>query len=81
MRVTLAPLTVMETLLWTLFGIMPGAAFYVYLGALGREAGSGGAGPVRWIVLGAGLVLTALVLWLVIRRANTKLTELGIGRR
>jgi len=64
----------------TLFGIMPGAAFYVYLGTLGREAGSGGAGIVRWIVLGAGLVLTALVLFLVIRRANARLNELGIGR-
>jgi hypothetical protein len=35
---------------------------------------------VRWIVLGAGLVLTALVLFLVIRRANARLNELGIGR-
>src|ERR1700694_3080657 len=64
----------------TLFGIMPGAAFYVYLGTLGREAGSGGAGATRWIFLGAGLGLTALVLFLVIRRANARLTELGIAR-
>ena len=66
----------------TFFGIMPGAAFYIYLGTLGREAGSaGGGGPARWAFLGAGLVLTALVLFLVIRRANARLTELGITRR
>jgi uncharacterized membrane protein YdjX (TVP38/TMEM64 family) len=65
----------------TFFGIMPGAAFYVYLGTLGREAGSGGAGVTRWMLLGAGLVLTGIVLFLVIRRANAKLTELGIARR
>jgi len=59
---------------------MPGAAFYVYLGTLGREAGSGG-GAMRWMFLGAGLGLTALVLFLVIRRANARLTELGITRR
>ena len=64
----------------TFFGIMPGAAFYVYLGTLGREAGSGGAGAARWILLGSGLALTALVLFLVIRRANARLTELGIAR-
>jgi uncharacterized membrane protein YdjX (TVP38/TMEM64 family) len=64
----------------TWFGIMPGAAFYVYLGTLGREAGSGGAGATRWLFLGAGLGLTALVLFLVIRRANARLTELGIAR-
>jgi len=64
----------------TFFGIMPGAAFYVYLGTLGREAGSGGAGAARWILLGSGLALTALVLFLIIRRANARLTELGIAR-
>jgi uncharacterized membrane protein YdjX (TVP38/TMEM64 family) len=66
----------------TLFGIMPGAAFYVYLGTLGRHAGSGTAGgATRWIFLAAGLVLTALVLFLIIRRASAKLAELGITRR
>jgi uncharacterized membrane protein YdjX (TVP38/TMEM64 family) len=62
----------------TFFGIMPGTAFYVYLGTLGREAGSGG-GATRWIFLGAGLVLTALALFLIIRRANAKLGQLGIA--
>jgi uncharacterized membrane protein YdjX (TVP38/TMEM64 family) len=64
----------------TFLGIMPGAAFYVYLGTLGREAGSGGGGAMRWIFLGAALGLTALVLFLVIRRANARLTALGITR-
>jgi uncharacterized membrane protein YdjX (TVP38/TMEM64 family) len=66
----------------TFFGIMPGAAFYIYLGTLGREAQSGGGGGAgRWVFLGAGLVFTALLLFLVIRRANAKLTELGIAKR
>jgi uncharacterized membrane protein YdjX (TVP38/TMEM64 family) len=63
----------------TFFGIIPGAAFYVYLGTLGREAGGGG-GATRWIFLGLGLVLTALALFLIVRRANAKLGELGIAR-
>ena len=65
----------------TLFGIMPGAAFYVYLGTLGREAGSGAGGATRWIFLGAGLGLTALALFLVIRRTSAKLAELGVTKR
>jgi uncharacterized membrane protein YdjX (TVP38/TMEM64 family) len=64
----------------TFFGIMPGAAFYVYLGTLGRAAGSGGGGT-RWIVLGAGLALTAAALFLIIRRANAKLAELGVTKQ
>jgi uncharacterized membrane protein YdjX (TVP38/TMEM64 family) len=63
----------------TFFGIMPGAAFYVYLGTLGREAGSG-RGGTRWIVLGAGLALTAAALFLIIRRANAKLAKLGVTK-
>jgi uncharacterized membrane protein YdjX (TVP38/TMEM64 family) len=67
----------------TFFGIMPGTAFFVYLGTLGREAGSAGPGEgaTRWVFLGAGLVLTAIVLFLIIRRANAKLTQLGVMRR
>jgi len=63
----------------TFLGIMPGAAFYVYLGTLGREAGSG-AGATRWIFLGLGLLLTALALFLIGRRANARLGTLGIAR-
>jgi hypothetical protein len=52
---------------------------YVYLGTLGREAGSG-RGGTRWIVLGAGLALTAAALFLIIRRANAKLAKLGVTK-
>jgi uncharacterized membrane protein YdjX (TVP38/TMEM64 family) len=60
----------------TFLGIMPGAAFYVYLGTLGREAGSG-AGVTRW--MGLGLLLTALALFLIVRRASARLGKLGIA--
>jgi uncharacterized membrane protein YdjX (TVP38/TMEM64 family) len=65
----------------TFLGIMPGAAFYVYLGTLGRAAQSGGGDATRWVFLGAGLLFTALLLLLVIRRTNAKLTQLGIRKR
>jgi uncharacterized membrane protein YdjX (TVP38/TMEM64 family) len=63
----------------TFLGIMPGTAFYVYLGTLGREAGSG-AGVTRWIFLGLGLLLAALALFLIVRRASARLGKLGIAR-
>ncbi len=61
----------------TFVGIIPGAALYIYLGALGKAAG--GAGPARWAAFGAGLSATIAVVILVTRKARAKLREAGVG--
>ena len=42
-------------------GMLPGTFLYVYLGAAGKEASSGGGGPWKWVLFGAGLVATVIV--------------------
>jgi len=61
----------------TLVGIMPGTALYVYLGSLGNAAGEGG-GALRWTLLVAGLVATAVVVTLVTKRAQAALAEMDV---
>ncbi len=62
----------------TLVGIAPGAVLYVYIGVLARTAG-GDAGPVKWLLVGAGLVATGLVAVLVGRKARAVLAIKGVG--
>ena len=57
----------------TFVGIMPGTALYVYLGSIGK---AGGGGAVQWAFLIAGLIATAVVVWLVTRRARAVLEKL-----
>jgi uncharacterized membrane protein YdjX (TVP38/TMEM64 family) len=61
----------------TFVGIIPGAAFFTYIGVLGGESAE--AGPVRWILFAAGLAATAAAAVLVARKARTKLEEAGLG--
>jgi len=61
----------------TLIGIMPGTALYVYIGSLGSVSGEGG-GVLRWVLLGAGLIATFAVVWLVTNRARAALAELNV---
>ena len=61
----------------TAVGITPGAVLYVYLGVIGRTAG-GNAGPLKWALVAAGLVATAIVAVLVGRRAQALLTVRGV---
>lgn len=61
----------------TLIGIMPGSALYVYIGSLGSASGEGG-GVLRWVLLGAGLIATFAVVWLVTNRAKAALAELNV---
>ncbi len=61
----------------TFVGIMPGTALYVYLGSIGKAAGSDG-GVARWTLLGAGLIATAVVVWLVTARARKALDVMDI---
>lgn len=62
----------------TLVGIMPGSALYVYIGTLGNADGGGGE-AFRWVLLGAGLVATAAVVWLVTKRAKAALEALEVA--
>lgn len=58
----------------TVVGMSPASALYVYLGSLGGELSS--AGPLRWVFLGVGLVATALIAWIVARRAQAALQRM-----
>ena len=57
----------------TFVGIIPGTALYVYLGAIGK---AGGGGPAQWAFLIAGLIATAVVVWLVTKRAKAALADI-----
>jgi uncharacterized membrane protein YdjX (TVP38/TMEM64 family) len=60
----------------TFAGIIPGAALYTYVGALGNAAGDGG--PAKWAFFGIGLLATVIVVILVTRKARAKLREAGV---
>ncbi len=67
-------------LLATFFGIMPGTALYIYLGALGHAAAKGGTSagghPLKWVFLGVGLIATAVVAILISKKAKIRLDEI-----
>ena len=57
----------------TLVGIMPATALFVYIGSLGQDIGK--AGILHWVLALAGLVATALVAWVVGKRASAALEK------
>lgn len=64
----------------TAIGIAPNTAFYVYLGAAGRAAGDTG-GPVRWVLIAAGLVATLIAAIVLTRAARRRMLAMpGAGR-
>ena len=67
----------------TFAGIIPGTVLYVYLGALGKVAGSSGAsdGMLKWAFFAAGLLATVVVVLLVTRKAMAKLKKSGLDDR
>jgi uncharacterized membrane protein YdjX (TVP38/TMEM64 family) len=65
--------------LGTFFGIMPGTALYVYLGAVGEAAARGESGGMaQTSFLFIGLVTTIAVVVVIGRKAKAKLREAGI---
>jgi uncharacterized membrane protein YdjX (TVP38/TMEM64 family) len=65
----------------TAVGIAPGTLVYVYLGTLGKEAGSEqGGGMLKWVFFGIGLAATVAVAVFVTRKAGEKLKEAGVGK-
>jgi uncharacterized membrane protein YdjX (TVP38/TMEM64 family) len=63
----------------TLLGIAPGTAFDVYLGSLGN-LGVNDHSPLEWTIVGAGVVATAVLVWLVARKAKSHLDALRARR-
>jgi len=62
----------------TLFGIVPGTALYVSVGALGQGAARGAsAGPAGWVLLGLGAAATVAVTILVGRKTKAVLAQQG----
>jgi uncharacterized membrane protein YdjX (TVP38/TMEM64 family) len=61
----------------TFAGIIPGAALFVYLGAVGTAT----VAPLEWATFGVGLLATAAVAVIVTRKAKAKLAEAGFGDR
>jgi len=66
-------------LLRTLVGIMPATALYVYIGSLGASA-SGEGGPLKWALIVGGLIATAIVAWLIGKRAQQVLARHEQGK-
>jgi uncharacterized membrane protein YdjX (TVP38/TMEM64 family) len=65
--------------LGTFFGIMPGTALFVYLGAIGDAAARGESGGiVQTAFLGIGLIAAIVVVVVIGRKAKAKLREVGI---
>ena len=60
----------------TAIGIMPGTALYVYIGSLGQSGGDGGV--LQWVLLGAGLIATFAVVWLITKKAREALEQMNL---
>ncbi len=63
----------MPYVLATLLGIMPATALYVYIGSLGQAIGT--ASVLQWLLVVVGLVVTALVAWVIGKRATQALQQ------
>ena len=61
----------------TVIGMLPGTLVCVYLGVIGRHAGSDE--PTHWITLGLGLVATVAAVELTRRRVRAKLEAAKVG--
>jgi uncharacterized membrane protein YdjX (TVP38/TMEM64 family) len=57
----------------TFFGIMPGAAMYIYIGTLGRLAARDSVGLPKLALLTVGLLATAAMIWVIARKTSRML--------
>lgn len=57
----------------TFIGIMPASALFVYIGSLGTSLAS--TGWLQWLFIGGGLVATAIVVWVIGKRAKQALAR------
>lgn len=62
----------------TLFGIIPGASLYVYLGVIGRLVATWPQDAIEWAVLIIGLAATAFLVFFIHREARKRLRQLGV---
>lgn len=60
-------------------GMLPGTLLYAYLGGAGKAGlgGEGGQSPLKWVLLGVGLLATVLVTIIVTRTAKRALERSG----
>jgi uncharacterized membrane protein YdjX (TVP38/TMEM64 family) len=68
-----------EFALGTWIGALPITAVQVIVGARARDLGEavgGPKGPVYYVLIAVGIVITAFVLWLIARTANRELTRM-----
>jgi uncharacterized membrane protein YdjX (TVP38/TMEM64 family) len=64
-----------QYVLATVLSIAPGTAFDVYLGSLGNLSISDHS-PTEWTIVGAGVAATAVLVWLVARKAKRHLDRM-----
>lgn len=63
----------------TFFSIMPGSAMFVYIGGLGRAATDADSGGIaKFVFLAAGFAATAILIFIVGRKAKAKLKQIGV---
>jgi len=64
-------------MLATALSLMPVSALYVYIGSLGQTAGEDGL--IKWVLLGFGLMATAMMVWMISKRAQTVLQNIQVS--
>jgi uncharacterized membrane protein YdjX (TVP38/TMEM64 family) len=62
----------------SLIGSIPGTLLYVYVGSIGRDIlGRAAYSPIQWALLAAGLIGSALGVWIIARRARNVMRTSG----
>lgn len=69
-------------LLASAIGMLPGTLLYAYLGGAGKAglSGSGGGSPLKYVLLGVGLIATIIVTVIISRAAKKALAKSGAAK-